>query len=144
MELSISTILNKITNAYTFSLSNSTLRNLSYRYIFYKFGIINVQDYSLQYCSNHRRLETTHMLVKEGLCIMEDIHIMEYNATMQKSGEVLCNDIERSLRYIAKCKKRHTDGNSANYSSFYVVKRRKNKNLYSCFYRQILEGFIRN
>lgn len=68
---------------------------------------------------------------------------MEYSAAVQKSGEVLCTDIERSLRYFAKCKKQGTDSNSANNATFHVIKR-KNKNLYSCLYRPILEGFLRN
>lgn len=50
---------------------------------------------------------------------------MEYYAAVQKRGEVLCTDIERSLGYIAKCKKQCTDGNSANYATFYAIKMRK-------------------
>lgn len=74
---------------------------------------------------DHRRLQKTHTLVNGGLCTMEDIHIMEYYAAVEKSGEVLCTDKERSLRYIAKCKKQGTDSNSANNYTFYVIKRRK-------------------
>ena len=92
---------------------------------------------------DHGRLQTTHTLVNEGLCTMEDIQIMEYYAAVQKSGVVLCIDIQRSLRYIAKCKKQGTDNNNANNATFYIIQR-KNKNLYSCLYRQILEGFIRS
>lgn len=74
---------------------------------------------------DHGRLQTMHTLVNGGLCTMEDIQIMEYYAAMQNSDVVLCTDIIRSLRYIAKCKRQGTDSNNA---SFYVIQR-ENKNL---------------